>query len=80
MELDVQQSAVLSSVHLRHASNRLRIQYTVANDSKATLSLGDQHATVWKKRQAPWYRQSLGDGDDANRAVLGVYDQGVLDR
>jgi hypothetical protein len=55
----------------RNASDRLRIENAVANDSKFAGSLGDEHRTIRKEGHAPWICQTTSDCDDANALAFG---------
>jgi hypothetical protein len=69
---------------LGYASDRPRIEHSVANDPKVPGPLGDQDVTVGQKRESPRACQSL-DWDNAESLLrvvddLGRVGQGLLSR
>ena len=71
MQRDVHEAAVAVGPHTRHAGNRRRIEYAVADDAEPAGPFGDQHAAVREKRDAPWMRQPSGHDADADLVLFG---------
>ena len=68
----VEQAALARGHHRRQAGQR-RIQRTVAlDDAHAPRPLGDEHAAVGQKGQAPRMLEALGDDDGLERLCCGA--------
>jgi len=72
MEHDIHQPAESKRLRFRHAGDRLRVEHAVADDPElAGAQLGDEHAAIREKREAPGLGEVPGDHHDADLVLLG---------
>ena len=70
MQGDVHQTGQLLRKHLGHARYRVRLEYTVLDQTKTAGALADEHRSIGQEREAPWVRQSFRDNHDTYLVLL----------
>jgi len=67
----IEQAALTGGGHFGHAGDGLRQLSVLVDDAQAPRALGNQHAPIGEKLQAPGVLEALGDALDFDPARLG---------